>query len=95
MKNIIIDSNILFKAFRGKNSTIRDKLYNPDVNFYAPNFLVVEIFKHKERIVKASKIREGEVYELLEKILQRINLMLVMQKAVKLLLEFQVGLAMM
>ncbi len=73
MKNIIHDSNIIFKAFRGKNSTIRDKLYNPDINFYAPNFLVVEIFKHKERIVKASKIGEDEVYELLEKILQRIN----------------------
>jgi hypothetical protein len=34
---------------------------------------MVEIFKHKERILQKSKITEEEVYELLYKTLHKIN----------------------
>jgi predicted nucleic acid-binding protein len=44
-----------------------------DIEFYCPNYLISEIFKHKERLIKASKVGEDEVYELLEKTLQKIN----------------------
>jgi len=44
-----------------------------DLEFYCPNYLITEIFKHKERLIKASKVGEEEVYELLEKTLQQVN----------------------
>ena len=58
---------------RSKYSTYRRVLNTTNINFYCPNFLIAEIFKHKERILKASKANENEVYELLEKTLQRIT----------------------
>ena len=73
MKKVIVDTNIIFKALRGRHSQIRSLLYHSGYSFFAPNFIVVEIFKHKERIVRASKASENEVLELLEKILQNIK----------------------
>ena len=70
---IIVDTNILFASLRSKNSKFRNILMNRDFSFYTPNFLVVEIFKHKERILKKAKTTEKEVYEFLYKVLKRIN----------------------
>ena len=73
MKKIVIDSNILFSALRGTNSRTRSKMLNSDDKYYTPNFLIVEIFKHKERILKKSKATEEETYVFLSQILNRIN----------------------
>jgi len=73
MKKVIIDSNIVFSSLRGKNSLTRDKILNSQDKYYAPNFLIGEIFKHKERILKKSKASEEETLEYLLKILSRIN----------------------
>jgi len=72
-KRIIIDTNIIFKALRSQYSKYRDIMDKTDLEFYCPNYLIRELFKHKERLLKASKVGEEEVYELLEKTLQRIN----------------------
>ncbi|MEM1323246.1 MAG: type II toxin-antitoxin system VapC family toxin, partial [Bacteroidota bacterium] len=69
MKKIIIDSSILFAALRGKHSKTRNKLLESDLQFYTPNFLIGEIFKHKERILHHSKASDEETYEFLLKIL--------------------------
>jgi predicted nucleic acid-binding protein len=65
MKSIIIvDTNIVFSILRSGKSKARDLIFDQeDYQFYAPNFLSVEIFKHKERILEKGKIDEDEVYE--------------------------------
>ena len=73
MKKVVIDSNIVFSVLRGKSSLTRDKILNSQDKYYAPNFLIGEIFKHKERILKKSKASEEETLEYLLKILSRIN----------------------
>ncbi len=73
MRAIVVDTNVLFSSLRAKNTRIREILERSDCRFYAPNFLAVEIFKHKERILNKSKATEDEVYELLYKILQRVK----------------------
>ncbi len=70
---VIVDTNILFSSLRSKNSTFRDKLFIPSHTFYTPNFLIVELFKHKERIFKKSNASGDEINEFLNKILQRIH----------------------
>lgn len=73
MKPVVIDTNILFASLRSKSSKIREIFDNPEYRFYTPNFLVVEIFRHKERILQKSKANDEEVYEFLNKILHKIN----------------------
>lgn len=73
MKKIIIDANILFAALRVRNSRIRKGLSSSKYKFYCPNYIIVEIFKHKERILKSSKVSEEETYEILAKVIDRVH----------------------
>jgi len=73
MRKIVVDTNILFSSLRAKNSRLRRVLEREDCRFYAPNFLMVEIFTHKERILQKSKADEDEVYEILYQTLHKIT----------------------
>lgn len=69
-----MDTNLLFAALRSLNSNFREKLFSDEYIFYAPKYIIVEIFKHKERIVKNTRVEdEHEIYEYLNEILQRIH----------------------
>jgi predicted nucleic acid-binding protein len=72
MKTVIIDTNIVLASLRSKFSTLRDKITNETYRFYAPKFLFVEIFKHKERILKNSTASEEDILEFLSSILHYI-----------------------
>ena len=74
MKNsAIIDTNLIFSALISSNSTIREILLSNKYNFYAPNYLMVEIFKHKEKVLKNSKLNDDELYFFFGSILEKIN----------------------
>lgn len=73
MKKLVVDANILFAALRVPNSRIRKGLLSEKFALYSPNFLFVEIFKHKERILNKSKVTEEETYEILSKLIERIH----------------------
>ncbi len=73
MKTVILDTNILFSALRANNSKIRTILSREDYTFYTPNFLVVEIFKHKEKILQKSTATPDDVYEFLGKMMKKLN----------------------
>ena len=73
MKSVVIDSNIIFAALRSNNAAFREFLNNSSYKFFTANFLIAEIFKHKERILRNSKASEEETFEYLNKILQKIN----------------------
>ncbi len=70
---VVIDTNILFAALRSVNRQMRRTLYRDDVEFFAPKFIIVEIFEHKERIVAKAKVSPSEVYEFLDDVIQRIS----------------------
>lgn len=74
MELIVIDSNIVFSSLRSKDSKLFALLEShPNLTFYAPNFLIIEIFKHRERLRKRSKLTEDEFLELLNCIVQRLR----------------------
>ncbi len=73
MKRIVIDSNLIFSALRGKESITRNRILNSQEVLFTPNFLIGEIFKHKESILKKSKASEEETLEFLLKILNKIH----------------------
>ncbi len=72
-KTVVIDTNVVFKALRLKYSSIREILNQDDFIFYAPKFLIVEVFKHKEKILKNNQQLEDEFYEYLNILLNRIT----------------------
>lgn len=73
MKRLVLDSNIIFSALKVKNSLTRREILNQKYKFYAPNFLIGEIFKHKERILAKSKAPPDETLEYLLKVLSKVN----------------------
>ena len=64
MRRVIVDANIAFRALARSRGDLRARL-DPaeDLRFIAPRFLFVEIFKHKDRIVRASGTPEEVVLE--------------------------------
>jgi predicted nucleic acid-binding protein len=72
-KVVVVDTNVVFKALRLKYSSIREVLSQEDIFFYAPKFLIVEVFKHKEKILKNNQQLEDEFYEYLNILLNRIT----------------------
>ncbi len=74
MKLVVIDSNIVFSSLRSKESKLLTLVEsNHDMVFFTPNFLIVEIFKHRERLRKRSKLTEDEFLELLNGIVQKLR----------------------
>lgn len=73
MEKLIIDSNIFYAALRTKNSKTRHRLLTSHHRFFTANFLFVEIFKHKERILEKSDANEDDVYEFLAELLNVVQ----------------------
>lgn len=67
---LVVDTNIIFSALLKKNSKALDIIMRDDVEAFIPKFLMIEIFKHKERIIEISKLSEDEVLESLYLILK-------------------------
>jgi predicted nucleic acid-binding protein len=70
---IIVDTNILFSALLGKNNLLRDRLLNPKETLYSCKFIMVELFKYKEKISRYSNLSEEAILELLYNLLKNIN----------------------
>lgn len=60
---LVVDTNIIFSALIKKDSSAYEILEIEEFEIYIPKFLIVEIFKHKEKIVAASKLGEDEILE--------------------------------
>jgi len=73
MTKIIVDSNIVFSALRSKNSQTLERMLTSDEQYFAPNFLIGEIFIHKERIMKNSKTSAEETYAYFLEVIPKIN----------------------
>ncbi len=71
---IVIDSNRVLAALI-KESTTRKIIFSNDFEFIAPDHLIQEVRKYKERVIKASGITEGEFETLLSLILENIAIL--------------------
>ena len=73
MESVIVDTNIVFSAIHVSNSLTRQQLLSLPYHFVSCNFLFVEIFRHKERIFKNSRVGDETIYDYLEKVLSRLH----------------------
>lgn len=75
MRDVVVDTNILFSALLGKSKRLRDFLLSSkDIAFYTCKFVVVELFKYKDKIQQKSLLEEEEILELLYELLKNINI---------------------
>ena len=51
MKKVVVDTNILFSALLHAPNTFANIIFEENIAFYTPHFVIVELFKHKERIM--------------------------------------------
>ena len=71
---VVVDTNILFAALRAPNLRFREFLTDKNYEFCSIKFIIVEIFKHKERILATSKSSDTAIYDLLNEALHYIEL---------------------
>lgn len=72
-KTVILDTNVLFRGLRSRSESLRDVLLESGHRFVAPKYLIVELFKHKARIVSNTDCPEAEILLYLHEILRRIE----------------------
>ena len=67
---LVVDTNIIFSMLLKKNSKEWSVILREDFEIFIPKFLVIEIFKHKEKIIKLSGFSEDEILEMFYLILK-------------------------
>jgi len=70
---IVIDANILISSLISDSRQIRRTLARNDLQFVAPKFIIVELFKYAPKIQKATKLPRDAVLELLSTIINQIK----------------------
>lgn len=71
--SVVVDTNLIFSAMIPKASKIREVLFESNMRFYSPNFLITEIYTHKDKLLKYSKLNDSEFYLLFSGIIERIT----------------------
>ncbi len=73
---IIVDTSIFMSALISPKGIYAELLMNPIFQFekYSSYFLVIEVFKHKEKILKYSKLTESELLEQVYNLLKNVTL---------------------
>ena len=67
---VVVDTNIFFSFLLRRRSTDRRSfLTDRSLIFHSPRFCLVELFKHKERIMQAAELAEEELLECLNELL--------------------------
>lgn len=69
---IVLDSNIIFSALIRK-STTRNIILSDVFDLYAPEYIFTEITKHKELLLRKSKMTEGDLNALLLLLLKHVH----------------------
>jgi len=70
---LVVDTNILFSALLKKESKELELLLREKHDFFIPKTLFIELFKHKEKLIKISKLKEDEILELLYSVLEKLE----------------------
>ena len=69
---VIVDANIAFKCLHSGRGDLRERIGpGGHPKFFSPRFLFVELFKHKERLERASGLAETDLLAGLDALLAR------------------------
>lgn len=73
-EKVIVDANVAFKSLCSARGNLRRKLAsNSNLQIFSPRFILVELFKHKNRIACASGLHEDDLLEALYVLVSQIE----------------------
>lgn len=71
---VVVDTNVAFSALAAGCGDLAVRLLSPaETVFHAPRFLFVELFKHKARLVAATKLTEEKLLEALNELIESLQ----------------------
>ena len=71
---VVIDANRLFSdLISGRQRLMSLCQARPDIKFFCPKYVFVELFKHKEVVASATALPEADLLILLHSLLQHIH----------------------
>ena len=71
---VIVDANIAFKCLHSGRGDLRERIGpGGHPQFFSPRFLFVELFKHKERLERASGLAETDLLAGLHTLLSQLE----------------------
>jgi predicted nucleic acid-binding protein len=62
---VVVDTNIVFSALISRNSRFRDVLWGSSSRFFICETVVVELFRHKEKLLRANRRLPATEFEAL------------------------------
>ncbi len=74
-KPVVLDTNILFSALLKRESKFAQTITSSSRAFFVGESVIVELFKHKEKIEQFSKLSEEEGVKFLYLLLRRITIL--------------------
>ena len=72
LTGLVVDTNIVFSTLQKEGMT-RKLFFLLGVELYAPNFLVIELIKNKERIASFSSMDESEFISIIHRVFNRVS----------------------
>ena len=71
---VVVDTNVFFSLLLRRDTVQRRRFLTDSArSFFCPRFFLVELFKHKERIAKATELSGDELLECLYELLAHIQ----------------------
>lgn len=73
MRPVVVDTNIIFSALLREQSQFLQLLLDGKHDFFVCELILMELFKHKEKIIRLSQLSENEVIKLYYLLLKRLH----------------------
>lgn len=71
---MVVDTNVVFSALAAGCGDLALRLLSPtEIQFCAPRFLFVELFKHRARLLEATKLPQENVLEALNELIESLQ----------------------
>ena len=71
---VVIDTNIFFSALLSQDSRFATIIQRSDYRFFICEYVVTELFKHKEKIAQYSRLSEEELLLLYYNLLRKVTI---------------------
>lgn len=73
-KPVVVDTNIIFSALLRSESRFAETLLRAEHRFYVCESVLVELFKHKEKILRLSRLTDEDLARLYHVLLRNLHL---------------------
>lgn len=71
---VVVDTNILFSALLKTPNKFAETIFLSDDSFHVPKQVFSELFRHQNKIIKASHLDEDAVFDMLLLLSKRIHI---------------------